>query len=82
MELVITLAVVLAAAGYVITRWVRSARRALRPPVAGICGGGCAGCAAASQLRQRDGATLPTGCAEHRKTTAPSPGAPQEADHV
>ena len=46
LELAIVIAVVAAAAVFVTVRWVRSAKRVLRPPPGVVpgCGGACEGC--------------------------------------
>ena len=64
MEYAITVVIVAAAAGYVVWRWVRSTRRALRPGPTGTCGGDCEGCTVPLDLRRSQPEARPLVCDE------------------
>lgn len=70
MEILITLAIVAAAATFLGVRWVRSARRALSTPPPGSCGGGCAGCTVPLELRKLSADNASPECDAHRDTDA------------
>ena len=74
MEFAITIAIVAAAVGFVLWRWIRSVRRASRPAPFGDGCGDCDACGMPAELRTNLDKNPPPGCDEIRKEDATPPG--------